>query len=122
MTAVPFDTLKLADRLQAGGFSAEQSRTFASALADAVSGSEIATKQDLANLATKADLQATNAEVQAVKADVQILKADLQAMRAEFRTGLSDTKSDILKWIVSTIGVQTVAILGVVVALMRLMH
>jgi hypothetical protein len=33
MTAVPFDTLKLADRLEAGGFSAEQARTVAGALA-----------------------------------------------------------------------------------------
>ena len=35
MTAVPFDTLELADRLQAGGFNAEQAHTFSSALAEA---------------------------------------------------------------------------------------
>jgi hypothetical protein len=47
MSAVPFDTLKLADRLQAGGFTAEQARTFASALADAASSAELVTKRDL---------------------------------------------------------------------------
>jgi hypothetical protein len=47
MNAVPFDTLKLADRLQAGGFTAEQAHAAASALADVVSGAELATKQDL---------------------------------------------------------------------------
>ena len=46
MTAVPFDTLKLADRLQSGGFSAEQSRAAAGALA----GAELATKADLRDL------------------------------------------------------------------------
>ena len=50
MTAVPFDTLKLADRLQSGGFSAEQSRAAASALADAMAGAELATKADLRDL------------------------------------------------------------------------
>ena len=48
MTAVPFDTLKLADQLQAGGFSAEQARTAASAFAEATGGADLATKTDLA--------------------------------------------------------------------------
>jgi hypothetical protein len=47
MNAVPFDTLKLADRLQAGGFTQEQARAAASALAEAAAGADIATKQDL---------------------------------------------------------------------------
>ena len=62
MTAVPFDTLKLADRLQAGGFSAEQSRAAASALAEALGGADLVTRDYLdktlaAGLAeTKADI------------------------------------------------------------------
>jgi hypothetical protein len=44
MNAVPFDTLKLADRLQAGGFTAEQARTFASSLADAANAADVVTK------------------------------------------------------------------------------
>nr|WP_294526036.1 hypothetical protein [uncultured Rhodopila sp.] len=44
MNAVPFDTLKLADRLQAGGFTAEQARTFASSLADAANAADLVTK------------------------------------------------------------------------------
>jgi hypothetical protein len=60
MTAVPFDTLKLADRLQAGGFNAEQARTFASALADAASSAEVATKPDLSamEISIKRDMSA----------------------------------------------------------------
>ena len=49
MTAVPFDTLKLADRRQAGGFTPEQARTAASALTKAMSGADLATKADLRN-------------------------------------------------------------------------
>ncbi len=62
MTAVPFDTLKLADQLQAGGFSAEQARTAASAFAEATRGADLATKADIANLATKTDLAEAKAE------------------------------------------------------------
>ena len=62
MTAVPFDTLKLADQLQAGGFSAEQARTAASAFAEATGGADLATKADIANLATKTDLAEAKAE------------------------------------------------------------
>jgi hypothetical protein len=55
MSAVPFDTLKLADRLQAGGFTAEQAHAAASALADVTSAAELVTKPDL--LATRQDLK-----------------------------------------------------------------
>jgi hypothetical protein len=47
VSAVSFDTLKLADRLAAGGFTSEQARAAASALADAAVGADVATKQDL---------------------------------------------------------------------------
>lgn len=58
MSAVRFDTLKLADRLQAGGFTPDQARAAASAFADVASGFDLATKADVAALsaATKRDL------------------------------------------------------------------
>ena len=46
MTAVPFDTLKFASKLQSGGFSPEQAKAAAEAFADAT-GEELATKADL---------------------------------------------------------------------------
>lgn len=47
MNAVPFDTLKLADRLQSGGFTAEQAKAAAIALADAMGGADLVTKEYL---------------------------------------------------------------------------
>jgi hypothetical protein len=72
MTAVPFDTLKLADRLQAGGFSAEQARTFASALAEAASSAEVATKPDLRALEIALKRDVSDLEI-ALKRDVSDL-------------------------------------------------
>jgi hypothetical protein len=50
MAVVPFDTLKLADRLSAGGFTQEQAHTFASALAETAASADLPTKRDLTDL------------------------------------------------------------------------
>jgi hypothetical protein len=46
MTAVPFDTLKFATRLESAGFSPQQARATAEAFVEAT-GQELATKTDL---------------------------------------------------------------------------
>ncbi len=61
--AVPFDTLKLARRLESAGFPAQQAGDMAEAIAEAVS-----------QLATKADLAALRAEL---RADIELLKRDM---------------------------------------------
>lgn len=78
MTTITFDTLKLANRLKAGGFSAEQADTTASALAESLG--------EVSDLATRGDLLT-------VKAD---LKADL-----------AETKAEILKWVLGALAAQT---------------
>lgn len=44
MAAAPFDTLKLAERLQAGGFTRDQAHAAASALTEVATGAELVTK------------------------------------------------------------------------------
>ncbi len=46
MTAIPFDTLKLARKLEAAGYPAKQAGDTAEAIAEAM-GEEVATKSDL---------------------------------------------------------------------------
>jgi hypothetical protein len=41
---------------------------------------------------------------------------------AEVRTEIAVAKTDLVRWIVGTIGFQTVVILGAVAALIRLLH
>jgi len=88
MAVVAFDTLKLADRLQAGGFTADQARAAASAFADAMVDSDLATKVDLA--AVKAELKA---DIAAVKAE---LKADIAAVNAELKADVAAVKADLI--------------------------
>lgn len=82
MSAVPFDTLKLADRLQAGGFTAEQSRSAASAFAEVMSGAELVTK------------------------------ADLRETELRLETRIVETKADILRWVFGAMAAQTAIIVG----------
>ncbi|MBV9201361.1 MAG: DUF1640 domain-containing protein [Alphaproteobacteria bacterium] len=65
--AMPFDTLRLARRLEAAGFAPQQAADMAEGIAEAISA-----------LATKADLQAEIGSLRAeLKADIEILKRDM---------------------------------------------
>lgn len=62
MSAVAFDTLKFAEKLEAGGFTPQQAKAAAQAFAEA-SADQLATKADLTTLATKTDLAETKADI-----------------------------------------------------------
>ena len=47
MNAFPFDTLKMARKLEAAGFPGPQAAGAAEAMAEAMSGAELATKADV---------------------------------------------------------------------------
>ena len=55
MNAVPFDTLKMARKLEAAGFPAAQAAGAEEALVEAMAGTELATKADV--LGMKAELE-----------------------------------------------------------------
>ena len=61
------------------------------------------------------------AVTQAVR-DAQSVDLSNLATKADLQIGLAEIKADILKWIVSTIGIQTVVIVGAVIALVRMVH
>jgi len=62
MTAVPFDTLRLARDLEAAGFGVKQAQDTAAALANAFSD-QIASRADVKDMATKADLAELKADL-----------------------------------------------------------
>ena len=61
MNAVPFDTLKMAQRLEAAGFSGNQ----AAGASEAITGMELATKSDL------------HREISSMRADLELLRRDM---------------------------------------------
>ncbi|GAB4170351.1 MAG: hypothetical protein OHK0024_06310 [Thalassobaculales bacterium] len=62
MVTIPFDTLKLAEKLEASGFTAAQARGAASAFAESMGATELATKADLIALEARLDARITTLE------------------------------------------------------------
>jgi type II secretory pathway component PulM len=90
MTSVAFDTLKLAQRLEAAGFPAKQAQDMASAISDTI-------------------------------VDTVVTREYLDLRLGEIRVELAELKSEMLKWMSGAVGLQTLAILGGVAALFRLL-
>lgn len=78
MNAVPFDTLKMAQRLEDAGFSRTQAAGAAEALAEALLGANLANKADIGSV--RADIGSVKADIGSVKTDV---KADIESVRME---------------------------------------
>ncbi len=90
MSSVAFDTLRLAQRLEAAGFPAKQAQDMASAISDTI-------------------------------IDTVVTQEYLDLRLGEIRVELAGLKADMLKWMFGAVGLQTLAILGGVAALFRLL-
>ena len=94
MTAVAFDTLKLARKLRdTAQMSQVQAEGVADALAEAMSGAELATKSDLTTLETG-------------------IKAELSHLAS--KTDLAENKTEILRWMFAAVVAQTALIVGLI--------
>jgi hypothetical protein len=103
MSAVAFDTLKLARKLRdTAHMSAEQAEGIADALAEAMSGAE---------LATKADVAASAAE----------LKAEIGASERRLEIKLGDVRADLLKTILAAVAVNSAVVVGALFGLAKLL-
>ncbi|ALG73104.1 hypothetical protein VY88_32610 [Azospirillum thiophilum] len=93
MSAVPFDTLRFATKLQAGGFSVEQARAAAEAFAEATS-EEIATKSDIAALRT-----GLGNDMQIMERDLKIWFGKMMAWQLTAIAGLLGIATAIVKFV-----------------------
>ncbi len=138
MTAVPFDTLKLARALRDATFSPEQAEGAAHAIAEAVQ-TEFATKPDLRDFeaALSKDIREVETSLSKDIREVETsLRADLRATElrltgeiastnvniASLNTNIASTKAEILKWTFGAIGFQNFIILGATAALIRIIR
>ena len=95
MGTLSLDTLKLARKLQAGGFTPQQAETAAEAIAESLS--EVAD-----SLPTRSDLKG---EIADVRRDVKDSELRLEAR-------IADGKAEILKWMFGAMAAQTALIVG----------
>ena len=118
---VAFDTLKLADRLEAAGMPTQQAKGVAAALAETAT----------ANLVTREYLDLRlgeiRAEIGSIRAETGSIRAEIGSIRGEItftatKAELAEAKAEILRWIIGTIGFQSIVIIGAVAGLIRLLH
>ena len=119
-TAVAFDTLKLARKLEAAGFGHKQAADTAEAMAIA----ELVTKADLREselrleakidhleAATKADSARLEAKISAVESK---LEAKIRESELRLEAKLGETKADVLKWVAGLLLAQAAVIAALV--------
>ena len=114
MAAVPFDTLKLARRLESAGFSPKQAGDTAEALAEAMSGAELATKADVAAATTalKAEIVAVRAEL---RTEIAAVRTEIAAVRNELKANMELLRRDLT----IRLGSMLVVAVGILLAAIR---
>jgi hypothetical protein len=97
MSVVAFDTLKFAQTLRnKAKLTSEQAEGISEAFADAVSD-QIATKADLANLATKQDIADLKKQD---LAEVNEKITETHRLIADTNTKIVESKAETLKWVI----------------------
>ena len=109
MTAVAFDTLKLARRLESAGFTHDQADGAAAALAETFSG-EIATRSDIAGV---------QGEIAALRTE---LKGDIAKLGGDLRGEIASLRSTTAQGIISAVFVNILTVIGAVAAVWQLAH
>lgn len=75
----------------------------------AVKGDIVAVKNDI--MAVKGDIVAVKNDIMAINGDIVAIKSDLDKMRLEFNNKITETKFDLIKWIITA----QIAIAGLLV-------
>ncbi len=129
MSPVAFDTLKLAQRLEAAGLPPRQAPDVASALSDTI-GEVVVTREylDLCLGELRAELDLRLGELRAaldlrlgeIHGELDLRLGEVGAAMAT-KVELAEAKGEILKWMFGAGGLHTLAILGGVAALFRLL-
>jgi predicted nucleic acid-binding Zn-ribbon protein len=139
--AVLFDTLKLAERLEAAGMPPEQAKGTAAALAEGLTDT-VATAADIemvrgeireAELRLRGEITELRGEVHKVEArlrgeitelrgEVHGVEARLRGEIATVRTEVANLRAELIRWVVGTGAAAVLAIVGAVAALIKLIH
>lgn len=122
MSVFLFDTHAFVKRLTAAGMPEAQAEVLADQQAKLID-ERLATKADIAGLATGRGLDDLRSDTKKGLDDLRNeTKKGLDDLRSDTKIMLAETKADLLKWVIGTIGFQTLVILGAVLALSRAGH
>ena len=106
MTAITFDSLGYAKKLEEAGFTRQQAEVQANVMREQLDAQNNAFLRLIENydessrkeLATKGDVQDVRLEIEKVRAEVEKVRAEVEKVRAELKTDIEKVKYDLLKW------------------------
>ncbi len=101
MATIAFDTLKMVERFESAGFSIDQAKMTATVLAEVI-GAEDASIVD--RFSSKQD----------VSQELVAIRSDINALRQEMKVMNSDTKAELIRWVVGVSMLQIGLISGLV--------
>ena len=116
MNAIPFDTLKMARRLESAGFSGGQAAGAAEAMAEAMSGGELATKKDL--LPVKSELLTVTT---GLERDIARVRTDLEHSISQVRTDLEYKIALMGRYLTTRLGGMIIAATGILLTAIHFM-
>ena len=108
MNAVHIDTLQIANRLKAAGFSETQ--------AQAITEIQIETSSETLQQA----IHDYHLEDLATKQDLRELEYKIELLRAETSRVIAESKADLTRWIIGAGFLQTTLIIGVLLKIVHL--
>ena len=120
MATIGFDTLKMVERLESAGFTLPQARMQASVLAEVIGAEDasivdrFSSKQDAAQ-----DLAAVRAENGKLESKIDKLDSKIAQSAAELKVAIADTRSELIRWMVS-VGILQMALVAALV--IKLVH
>ena len=121
--AIPFDTHRFVRNLVAGGFTERQAEVLADEQIQLINS----------NLATKADIEAlrlsTTSDIEALRlsttSDIEALRlsttSDIETLRLSTEAKIESAKFEIVKWLIGAMIAQGTLIVGLTVALNKLL-
>ena len=132
MSAIPIDTLQLAERLKEAGFTEQQAEVLTAVEAGLIE-SNIANKRDLKELETvltwgvkeletalRRDMKEMEAALRRdVKEMEAALRRDMKEMELRLEVKVADAKADLIRWVVSAGILQTAIIAALLVNLVK---
>ena len=134
MSAIPFDTLKLANQLKAVGFTDNQAETIVEIQREASNETlhhaihdfhldDIATKMALSEVdaALRRDIKEMDAALRRDIKDMETrLQHQIELLRADTGRQIAETKADLTRWIIGAGFLQTSLIIGVLLKIAHL--
>lgn len=117
MMAIPFDTLKMMERLEKAGVPAEQAKVQTELLAEVISAEDASISDRFsAKQEVTSELVKMNFELTAFR---QEIKTDVNKLRQEMEVQNANTKAEITRWVVSVGVLQIALIAGLVIKLVH---